>query len=67
MKTTVDIPEGLLKRAKKITHAKSNEILFVMALENIILNKQLSNIPKISNYKGKVDLDIDLDVLRDRK
>jgi len=64
MKTTVDIPEGLIKKAKRITRAKSNDNLFVMALENIILHKQLS---KISKFKGKVDLDIDLDVLRDRK
>jgi len=67
MKTTVDIPDGLIAKARKITHTKSNDLLFVMALENIILQKQLSRIPKISNYKGKVDLNIDLNILRNRK
>ncbi len=63
MRTTIDIPEKLINEAMKITKAKSKTELIKKALYNII---QKNKIKGLKNYKGKVDLDIDLNSLRDR-
>jgi len=63
MRTTLDIPENLISEAMKATGAKTKSELIKMALEEQILKaKRL----KLLTYKGKVDLDIDLDITRDR-
>ncbi|MDA2921128.1 type II toxin-antitoxin system VapB family antitoxin [Desulfobacterota bacterium AH_259_B03_O07] len=64
MRTTLDIPENLMKEALKITKSKTKTALIIKALENIIQKNKIRNI-KI--YRGKVDLDIDLSVLRKRR
>lgn len=64
MRTTLDIPKELMDEALKITKSKSKTQLIKMALENII---QKNKIRKIKDYKGKIALDIDLDVIRKRK
>ncbi len=64
MKTTIDLPEELINEAMKITNSKSKiEAIKTALLEMIAKEKRL----KLLNFKGKVDLDIDLDVLRGRK
>ena len=63
MRTTLDLPEILISEAKKITHLKTKTDVIVYALENLIQN---AKIDKIKEYKGKVKLDIDLNVLRQR-
>ena len=63
MRTTLDLPENLLNDAMKITHTGTKTGVIVMALEELIRKSTISSIKK---YKGKVDLNIDLDVLRDR-
>lgn len=64
MRTTLDIPKELMDEALKITKSKSKTQLIKMALVNII---QKNKIRKIKDYKGKIALDIDLDVIRKRK
>ena len=63
MRTTLDLPETLISEAKKITHLKTKTDVIVYALENLIQN---AKIDKIKEYKGKIKLDIDLNILRQR-
>lgn len=64
MRTTLDLPENLLSEAMKITHTNTKTGVIVKALEELVRKSKISDIKK---YKGKFDLDIDLDELRDRR
>jgi len=63
MRTTLDLPENLLTEAMKVTHTSTKTRVIVLALEELIRKSKISDLKK---YKGKIDLDIDLDELRDR-
>ncbi len=63
MRTTLDLPENLLEEAMKVTHVKTKTNVIVLALKELIRKSKISDLKK---FKGKVDLDIDLDVLRSR-
>jgi len=63
MRTTLDLPETLINEAMALTHLQTKTDLIKLALQNLI---QKEKIRDIKNYFGKVDLDINLDVLRDR-
>ncbi len=63
MRTTLDLPENLLDEAMKITHIPTKTGVIVKALEELVRKSKISDIKK---YKGKFDLDIDLDELRGR-
>lgn len=64
MKTLVDLPDDLLAKVMKITKSKTKVEAIKKALQEVIeQDKRL----KLLNYRGKIDLNIDLDVLRDRK
>lgn len=64
MRTTLDLPEELLNEAMKSTHIQTKTKVIITALEELIRKSKIS---EIKNYKGKVDLDIDLKTLRSRK
>jgi len=63
MRTTIDIPEDLINEAMDITKSATKTDLIKMALSNII---QKNKIKSLKNYKGKLDLDINLDIIRSR-
>ena len=63
MRTTLDLPEKLLKDAMKAINAKSKTQTIVKALENILKQERRK---RIIGFHGKVDLDIDLNALRNR-
>lgn len=63
MRTTLDLPENLLNEAMKVTHTDTKTGVIVKALEELIRKSKISELKK---YKGKIDLDIDLDEIRDR-
>lgn len=63
MRTTLDLPNDLIKDAMFITNAKTKTQLIIMALENIIKQERFN---KLVKFHGKVDLEIDLDSLRKR-
>ncbi|HED05310.1 MAG TPA: type II toxin-antitoxin system VapB family antitoxin [Ignavibacteria bacterium] len=63
MRTTIDIPEDLVKEAMRITKSPTKTELIKNALYNII---QKNKIKSLKNYKGKIDLDIDLNIVRGR-
>lgn len=64
MRTTLDLPEDLVEEAMKATNIKTKTKVIVAALEQLI---RKSKIAEIKNYKGQVDLEIDLNELRGRK
>ena len=64
MRTTLDLPENLLKEAMKSTHIQTKTKVIITALEELIRKSKISELKK---FKGKVDLDIDLDIVRGRK
>jgi len=64
MRTTLDLPESLLKEAMKTTHIQTKTEVIITALEELIRKSKISN---LKNFKGKVDLDIKIDAIRGRK
>jgi len=63
MRTTLDLPENLLNEAMKVTHTSTKTGVIVKALEELVRKSKIYDIKK---YKGKINLDIDLNKIRDR-
>ena len=63
MRTTLDLPESLIEEAMALTHSKTKTEVIKTALISLIQKERMKD---IKNFYGKVDLDIDLDVLRNR-
>ncbi|MCH7678885.1 type II toxin-antitoxin system VapB family antitoxin [candidate division KSB1 bacterium] len=63
MRTTIDIPEDLINEAMRVTQCPTKTELIKNALHHII---QKNKIKFLKNYKGKIDLNIDLNIIRDR-
>jgi len=64
MRTTLDLPIDLLDEAMKATHIKTKTKVIIIALEELI---RKSKIAELKEFKGKVDLDIDLNRIRGRQ
>jgi len=64
MRTTLDIPEDLINEAMNTTQINTKTKVIITALESLIRKSKISD---LKTYKGKVNLDIDLDVIRGRK
>lgn len=63
MRTTLDLPENLVSEAMELTHINTKTAVIVKALEELVRKSKIS---ELKNYRGKIDLDIDLDELRNR-
>jgi len=63
MRTTLDLPEDLLKEGMEVTDAKTKTALIIQAVQEFI---QKTKVQELKKFKGKVDLDVDLDMLRKR-
>ncbi len=63
MRTTIDIPEDLVNEAMRVTRSPTKTEVIKIALFNII---QKSKFQPLKKYKGKIDLDIDINTLRSR-
>jgi Arc/MetJ family transcription regulator len=63
MRTTLDLPEDLLDEAMKVTRIKTKTRVIITALEQLVRRAQLA---EIKDFKGKVNLDIDLETIRGR-
>lgn len=64
MRTTLDLPQNLIEEAMEVANVKTKTAAIVQALQEFV---RQSKIAKIKQYKARVDLDIDLDALRDRR
>ncbi|MFV2055044.1 MAG: type II toxin-antitoxin system VapB family antitoxin [Thiohalomonadales bacterium] len=63
MRTTLDLPEALLSEAMKVSHSSTKTGVIVLALEELVRKSKVSG---LKDFKGKIDLDIDIDKVRDR-
>ena len=63
IRTTLDLPEDLLEEAMKATQISTKTKVIITALEDLIRKSKISDLKK---YKGKVDLDIDMNAVRGR-
>ncbi len=64
MRTTLDLPDDLLNEAMKVTQIKTKTKVIITALEQLVRKAQLA---EIKEFKGKINLDIDLEAIRGRK
>jgi Arc/MetJ family transcription regulator len=64
MRTTLDLPEDLVAKAMQATKINTKTKVIITALEQLIRKSKIS---EIKSYKGQVDLEINLDVIRGRK
>ena len=64
MRTTLDLPEELLKEAMKATRINTKTKVIITALEDLVRKSRIS---ELKEFKGKIDLAIDLNEIRDRQ
>lgn len=57
------MPKSLLDEAMQLTRAKTKTALIILALEELVRKNKIT---ELKQYKGKIDLDVNLDVLRER-
>lgn len=63
MRTTLDLPETLVDEAMALTNSKTKTDLIKTALMNLIQKEKVKDIKK---FYGKLNLEIDLNVQRNR-
>ena len=63
MRTTLDLPENLIAEAMALTHIQTKTDLIKIAIQNLIQKEKIKDLKK---FYGKVDLGIDLKILRNR-
>ncbi len=64
MRTTLDLPDSLLSEAMKLSNQKTKTAVIISALEEFVRKTKIVDLKK---YKGKVDINMDLNTLRKRK
>jgi Arc/MetJ family transcription regulator len=63
MKTSLDLPDELIKEAMQLTDVKTKTKVIVLALQELIKKNKVAD---LKSYKGAFDLDIDINTLRNR-
>jgi Arc/MetJ family transcription regulator len=63
MRTTLDLPEDLLIKAMRTTKIGTKTKVITVALKELIRKRTIAG---LKDFKGKVDLDVDMDKLRGR-
>jgi len=64
MRTTLDLPEKLLDDAMEVSQIDTKTRVIITALEGLIRKLKISG---LKEFKGKVDLDMDLNGIRGRQ
>lgn len=64
MRTTLDLPRSLIGEAMRVSHQRTKTAVIITALEELVRKNRIQG---LKNFKGKINLDIDLSVLRRRK
>jgi len=63
MRTTLELPDALVDEAMNVSHQRTRTAMIIAALEELVRKHKLQ---KIKTFKGRVDLDVDLQSLRKR-
>ncbi len=63
MRTTLDLPEVLVLNAMKVSHQKTKTAVIITALQDLVRKSRLQ---ELRQFKGQVNLDMNLNVLRKR-
>lgn len=63
MRTTLDLPEALLHEAMEAAHITTKTQVIICALKELIRKNRIA---ELKEFKGKINLEIDLDTLRNR-
>lgn len=61
MKTTIDLPEELLKEAMDVSRIYDESVVIQEGLHALIKREKIK---KLKKFKGSIDLDIDMRKLR---
>lgn len=64
MRTTLDLPEDLIAEAMQVTSTRTKTAVIIRALEELIQKEKLQ---ALKSFKGKIDLEIDIETLRNRQ
>ena len=64
MRTTMDLPRGLIEEAMKSSNQRTKTSVIIEALEELVRKRRLE---QIKHFKGRVALDVDLAALRKRR
>ena len=63
MRTTLDLPDFLIQDAMKVCHQKTKTAVIITALQDLVRKSRLQ---ELRQFKGQVNLDMNLNVLRKR-
>jgi len=63
MRTTLDLPAPLIAEAMKLSQLRTKTAVIVTALEDLVRKNRIHS---LRQFKGKIDLDVDLNTLRKR-
>ena len=63
MRTTLDLPDILVQNAMKVSHQKTKTAVIITALQDLVRKSRLQ---ELREFKGKVNLEMNLNVLRKR-
>jgi len=63
MRTTLDLPEVLIQDAMKVSHQKTKTAVIITALQELVRKSRLQ---ELREFKGRVNLDLDLNAVRKR-
>ena len=64
MRTTLDLPGDLIDEAMKLSRHRTKTAVIIAALEDFI---RKSRIQGLKEFRGKIDLDIDMNAVRGRQ
>jgi Arc/MetJ family transcription regulator len=64
MRTTLELPEDLINEAMKATNINTKTKVIITALEDLVRKSKISG---LKEFKGKVDLGIDMNAIRGRQ
>jgi len=63
MRTTLDLPEALVQDAMRVCRQKTKTAMIITALQDVVRKSRLQ---ELKRFKGRVNLALDLNLIRKR-
>ena len=63
MRTTLDLPDVLVQAAMKVCQQKTKTAVIITALQDLVRKNRLQ---ALRQFKGRVDIDLDVNAVRKR-